>query len=264
MRNKRTTLTMIVVFGIFPVTTLAQTEIEIPADPPTIEYVDGVEIPLEGLNLQLDYDHEMTIELVPLQQTQAPTVDEIISAVQDFYDSIENYHADFEQTLSNLALGTDEVAEGHVYFRKPGMMRWDYTSPEEKYLVSDGEVLWIYQPEFNQVYRQEISTSEMLAAVRFLMGESELTDDFEISFLDECEAENAYCLALIPLTSEGQYRSIELVVDSEDFSVRETTIVDPVNNRNRFVFTNVSTTDELPESGFTFVPPEGARFPAGE
>ena len=217
---------VIIALGLIPVTARAQTQVE------------------------------LSLETV----AQAPSVEEVLAGVQVFYESVQNYHGDFEQTYSNLALGTSEVSTGHVYFRKPGMMRWDYEGPQEKYLISDGEVLWIYEPEFNQVARLELSASDMPAAVRFLMGEGELSDDFEVTFLEECEIENTYCLELVPLMNEGQYRLIEFVVSAEDFSVRETTIVDPVSNRNTFVFSNVSTTDELPESGFQFEPPEGARL----
>ncbi len=181
------------------------------------------------------------------------TVDEVIDRVQAFYDGIQTYHADFVQTYSNLALGESQVSEGHVYFLKPGRMRWDYAQPMEKYLISNGEVLWIYEPEFNQAARLDLATSDLPTAIRFLMGEGNLRADFDVS-IAECDRENAICLDLIPTVSEGQYRSLAFVVDTGNYRVRETTIVDPVGSENRFVFSNVSTSDPLPEDNFTFVP----------
>lgn len=261
MRSNLKIMVTVVALGFISATALAQAQIEMPADEPAQIFIDGIEIqPGEVVSLELGQAQPVQVELVLTPVAQAPTVDEVLAGVQVFYESVQNYHGDFQQTYSNLALGTNEVSTGHVYFRKPGMMRWDYAAPQEKYLISDGAVLWIYEPEFNQVARLELSASDMPAAVRFLMGEGELADDFEVTFLDECEDENTYCLELVPLLNEGQYRLIEFVVNAEDFSVRETTIVDPVYNRNTFVFSNVSTTDELPESGFQFEPPEDARY----
>lgn len=187
------------------------------------------------------------------------SVDAIVDRVQAFYDGIESYHSDFEQTYSNIALGENQESSGHVYFLKPGRMRWDYASPQEKYLISDGEVLWIFEPEFNQAARLELAASDLPTAIRFLMGEGNLRADFEISLV-ECDHEAAYCLELIPKVSEGQYRSLLFVVDAEEYRVRETTVVDPVGSQNRFVFSNASTTDPLPADNFSFTPQPGMRI----
>lgn len=187
-----------------------------------------------------------------------PEVDQIIDRVQAYYDAIEAYHADFQQTYTNLALGESLESSGHVYFLKPGRMRWDYATPEPRYLISNGSVLWTFEPEFNQAARVDLSSSEYPTAIRFLMGEGNLRTDFEITRVD-CEAESAFCLELVPRISEGQYRSLLFVVDATEFRVRETAIVDPVGSTNRFVFSNVVTSDPLPPANFEFEPTPDMR-----
>ena len=59
--------------------------------------------------------------------------------------------------------------------------------------------------------------------------------------------------------SEGQYRSLEFVVERSNFSVLETTVVDPIGNRNHFVFSSYSTSDDLPAENFEFVPSPDMR-----
>ena len=191
--------------------------------------------------------------------TLAPTTEEIVAGVQTFYETVENFHADFTQTYENIALGDEQVSTGHVFFRKPGRMRWDYVTPVEKYLISNGQILWMFEPEFNQVARLDLSESELPTAIGFLMGEGELATDFTIT-QTACDFEGAYCLNLIPRVSEGQYQSLDFVVDSSDFHVRQTVILDPIGNRNQFVFTNPSTSDELPEAGFEFEPTAEMRL----
>jgi outer membrane lipoprotein carrier protein len=193
------------------------------------------------------------------QAEEALDVDTLVSRVQAFYDAVQDYHADFEQTYTNVALGEELVSSGHVYFKKPGRMRWDYERPEPKHLISNGRTLWVYEPEFQQVYQENLSSSELPTAVRFLMGEGNLREDFEITAVDCRGRTGVHCLHLVPRASQGQYRSLEFVVSGEDYSVVETTIVDPVGNTNRFVFRNVSTSDLLPEEGFEFTPTPDMR-----
>ena len=42
---------------------------------------------------------------------------------------------------------------GKVAFEKPNHMRWDYDPPDKQTIVGDGETLWIYQPDMNQVIK---------------------------------------------------------------------------------------------------------------
>ena len=49
-----------------------------------------------------------------------------------------------------------QKGEGKVYFKKKGMMRWDYQVPNQK-LISNGQTLWYYQPEENQVFVSDVS-----------------------------------------------------------------------------------------------------------
>lgn len=191
---------------------------------------------------------------------EALDVDTLAARVQAFYDAVQTYHADFEQTYTNEAMGETQVSSGHVYFKKPGRMRWDYATPEPKHLISNGRTLWVYEPEFQQVYQQDLSTSDLPTAVRFLMGEGNLEEDFRISPAECGERTGVHCLHLVPRASQGQYRSLEFVVSADDYSVLETTIVDPVGNTNRFVFSNASTSDELPDEGFEFTPTPDMRI----
>ena len=194
--------------------------------------------------------------------TPTPTVEEIVSGVQAYYESVDSYHADFSQTYQNIAMADPMVSTGHVYFRKPGRMRWDYATPMERLLISNGTTLWAYEPEFNQYAEMSLSTDQLPIAIRFMMGEGSLSDDFDITVI-ACESEAVHCLELIPRAGEGQYRALEFVVDSESFRVRETTVVDPIGNRNHFVFTNPATSDDLPAENFEFQPTSDMRRVGG-
>ena len=83
--------------------------------------------------------------LIPLLLPQAPTpqspgVDPaaLARAVQERYDRVRDFSADFTHTYEGGVLKKRVVERGTVQVKKPGRMRWRYTSPEEKLFVSDG------------------------------------------------------------------------------------------------------------------------------
>src|SRR3954465_14624740 len=60
------------------------------------------------------------------------------AARQRKYDGIKDFSADFTHTYEGGVLRKQLTERGHMLVKKPGKMRWDYTSPETKQFVSDG------------------------------------------------------------------------------------------------------------------------------
>jgi chaperone LolA len=85
------------------------------------------------------------------------SVDELITNIQRTYDRITDIQARFDQEYINKSLNQVKRAEGRVYFKKSGMMRWEYHKPLRQEIVSDGSMIWHYQPDDNQVIMGEIS-----------------------------------------------------------------------------------------------------------
>src|SRR5690606_4857590 len=63
-------------------------------------------------------------------------------AIQRHYDTVRDFTADFEQAYVGGALKRRTVEKGTVAIRKPGRMRWDYTTPEAKQFISDGQRIY--------------------------------------------------------------------------------------------------------------------------
>src|SRR5262245_13953987 len=71
----------------------------------------------------------------------------VVAEVQRRYDSAADFRSKFSQTLTSAALGRKTNSSGEVAFKKPGRMRWDYEKPDKSTYVTDGGVLWLYEPE---------------------------------------------------------------------------------------------------------------------
>ena len=179
--------------------------------------------------------------------------------VQRRYDTAADFRAHFSQTLTSAALGRKTSSSGEVAFKKPGRMRWDYEKPEKSTYVTDGGVLWLYEPEDAQAFKQELKSSQLPAALAFLTGKGKLATEFDIAFAPKSPygLGGEYVLSLSPKAPQPQVKSILFVVDPRTFDVRESVITDAQGNVNDVVFADIKVNTHVPEALFHFAPPAG-------
>jgi outer membrane lipoprotein carrier protein len=190
------------------------------------------------------------------------SVDELITKVQRNYDRITDIQARFTQEYFNKSLNQVKKAEGRVYFKKSGMMRWEYRKPVRQEIVSDGSTIWHYQPDDNQVIVGEISkTIRAKLSTAFLSGEGDLRRDFRIlSPKGESQREDRrYLLELAPIESQADFQRLLLRVDPERYLIVQTDIYDVFDNVNRIRFSGMKIDRNLPDSLFTFIIPPGTQ-----
>ena len=85
--------------------------------------------------------------------TQADTLgDETLAAIEKLYTH-NGFSADFTQISKLAALEITETASGKAWFNHPGKMRWLYLSPQRHEIITNGQTLWIYRPDQDQVMR---------------------------------------------------------------------------------------------------------------
>ncbi len=186
----------------------------------------------------------------------------VVERVRKKYVGAADFRAAFNQTLTNATFKRHTSSTGEVLLKKPGRMRWNYKTPETKPSVSDGDVLWLYEPEDKQAFKQDLRGSQLPAALAFLTGKGRLSDEFDITFAKDPPVGTSrdYVLALSPKQPQAQVKSLLFVVDPDTFFVRETFIVDAQGNTNDILFSDVKINGHLPESTFHFTPPAGVRI----
>ena len=167
---------------------------------------------------------------------QAPVLDEVVDRLQGTYNAMNDYSAEFTQVHQNLAAGTSDTLTGTVYFFRPGRMRWDYVSPAPKYLITDGQTFWSIDPANAQYFEGPLADAQLPTALRFLMGEGQLRDDFEIAF-DGDPSATAAALRLVPSVPTGDYEHLIFRVDLQTYQLTDVRIVDALGNVNAFSFT---------------------------
>jgi outer membrane lipoprotein carrier protein len=194
----------------------------------------------------------------PHQLRDGATPQEVAAALQRKYDGIRDFSSDFVQRHEGGLLGRKREERGTVLVKKPGMMRWRYTSPEEKLFISDGSDIYFYVPANNQVTVSRVPTGEQAAAVQFLTGRGNLMRDFDVKFAEGGGSET-YALRLTPKQPQNDYDWLEIVVDRKSLQINRLTAGERDGSRSTFMFTGLKENVGLADKTFKFTIPRGAE-----
>src|SRR5690349_3497796 len=107
-----------------------------------------------------------------------PNADALAQSLQQRYQGIVDFTADFTQSYRGGVLRQKAVELGTVSVKKPGKMRWVYTKPEKKEFVSDGQKIYLYIPQDRQVIVSEVNGDGSSTSALFLAGKGNISRDF--------------------------------------------------------------------------------------
>ena len=223
-------------------------------------------------------------EAVELQDVVA-AVEAPFQAETEAGKRINDYRADFVQESHIISLNRLQQVAGMVVVRFEAtgspepktLFRWEYQPPAQQQIVSDGETVWVYLPENNQVIKTE--AAKLLQPgesnpTTFLTGLGNLARDFEIHWAEpQRNAAGDYRLELLPRQKNPLISRLYLVIDQAAveaflqpaegstapplFPVLSATVADMNNNRSILTFANVVVNIDPSPASFQFFVPEG-------
>ncbi len=186
---------------------------------------------------------------------------EVLNEIQNRYEKTNDFEASFIQEYIGKGMRQSNRGEGKVYFKKKGMMRWDYTVPKQRF-VSDGHTLWYYQPEEKQVLVSDVSSVlKERTPLAFLAGEGNLSRDFSFLNLNESvpQKEDDYVIELAPKEPIATLSKLVLTVDKKTYTVLQADVFDGLGNLTRTQFTDIKTNVGVSNSLFQFAIPPGTE-----
>ncbi len=195
------------------------------------------------------------------QAPARPPAMEVARSIQQSYENVRDFSADFVHMYSGGVLGQKVTERGNVLIKKPWKMRWAYTSPEKKLFVSDGVKLYSYIPQDKQVYVSSVPTGdETSTPTLFLAGKGNITRDFVVTWADLPQAPpDTYALKLVPTRKEPDYEWLILVVDRRNLRLRMLVTTDRQGGESTFTFSNLKENVKAPDKEFTFQIPRGVE-----
>ena len=187
----------------------------------------------------------------------AQSLDEVVAGLEATYSRINDLKAEFSQVSNNKSLGQDIRAEGTVYLKKGGKLRWDYKTPSPQHIVSDGVNFWVYTPDLNQVNKGEAPKALAGPAGSFLAGLGKVREEFTVRFLNpaaKVDGAGRPVLDLTPKNPTPLLTRLVLTLDPKDYIVRVAVLYDQLGNTVTMNFTRVTPNGGLPVSMRKIVP----------
>ncbi len=98
-----------------------------------------------------------------------------VRAMESRYQHVHSLKATFFERYSD-GKGAAQSESGIVYFSRPGRMRWEYESPEQKLFLVDGTNVWFYVPADRTVSRAKMKeSSDWRTPIALLVGKADLS-----------------------------------------------------------------------------------------
>lgn len=172
----------------------------------------------------------------------------------EFFTDLQTLQADFDQQVLDGNRQLLQSSQGHMWIKRPGRFRWDYETPYRQQLVADGEHLWSYDEDLEQVTVQPASEVLTSTPAVLLSGDKPLELLFSIEDTSTTAGEQQ--VTLVPKSDDSNVTRLHV-----HFSGKLLTRIDAEDsfgNTTQFSFTRLERNPELDESIFTFTPPAGA------
>ena len=173
--------------------------------------------------------------------------------LEDFLVNTLTLEASFQQVLRAQDGELLQQTAGKFYLHRPGKFRWNYQSPYEQVIVSDGERIWIHDVDLDQVTVQRQEAGLPSTPMALLQDSSKLHESFTVAALDD--KEGVYRLKLNSKSKESDFGEIVIGVDAK--GLRFMQLHDQFEQVTDIVFSDISINTELAKELFEFIPPEG-------
>ncbi len=197
----------------------------------------------------------------------------VASRLQARYDAMRSLSFTFVQQTEGQMTGRPRKGSGKAYFLKTGglkRMRWNYESPEQQVLVSDGKTFSMYFANLQQMIVSPAKKIEEDMTYSFFTGSGKLAEDFMIlgankNVIQAEDDKELRIIQLVPKTTESQVQDIHLWITADSL-IRRIEIRDQFDTRTTLTLSDlqadfVSADDEKTIAElFTFSPPEGTEI----
>lgn len=171
-----------------------------------------------------------------------------------FFNGLLTMQADFDQQVLDGNRQLLQSSQGHMWIMRPGRFRWDYETPYKQQLVADGERLWSYDEELEQVTVKPASEVLTSTPAMLLSGDQPLELLFNIEESSATAAEQR--VTLIPKSDDSNVTRLH--VHFSGGLLTRIDAEDSFGNTTQFSFTRLERNPKLDEKLFSFTPPAGA------
>jgi outer membrane lipoprotein carrier protein len=176
-----------------------------------------------------------------------------VDTLRQFVETAKTGHATFTQTVTSPDAKKTKSSSGTFDFSRPNRFRFAYAKPFEQVIVADGQKVWIYDADLNQVSSRKFSQAVGATPAALLAGGS-LDRDFTLSALPSKDGID--WVQALPKEKDGPFQSLRIGFKGRDLSTLE--IVDSFGQKSLLQFRQMATNVPMSPEKFEFKVPQGA------
>jgi outer membrane lipoprotein carrier protein len=184
----------------------------------------------------------------------AGTDDPGLQRLRNFLTGVTTLRADFRQRVIDSRQQVVEDSAGRVLMQRPGRFRWDYQQPHARAIVADGEKLWLYEADLDQVIIRQLEEGIGDTPAALLTGRQDVLERFTIS--KSWQADKIQWVALAPKAADADFAGVRLGFDGQKLVNLE--LDDRLGQQTRLDFSRVEINPRLDDQSFHFDIPPGA------
>lgn len=174
----------------------------------------------------------------------------------ELLNELTSFRADFEQVVLDRFGETLQATTGTLHWQRPHRLRWEVDAPYPQLILADGESLWVYDPDLEQVSVQPLAESLEGTPASFLAGTAEaLASQFDVRAEASAEQSDVRYL-LTPRDEASVFRDLTLAF-SPTGVLTLLDMADHLGAHTRTTFTEAAKNPSLEAALFAFKVPDG-------
>jgi len=161
---------------------------------------------------------------------------------------LADFSADFKQVTLDETGKRLQLAHGRLSISKPYRFRWHANPPMEQVLVSDGKLIWFYDPDLEQVTIRKATPDLVTLPILILAGNiSKIDEQF---LVENYQDETGDHFVFQPKIETASFRLVSLLV--HDGQIHAIDITDALNQRTTIELSNIHSENNWPADTFQF------------
>lgn len=177
-----------------------------------------------------------------------------LQQLKQFIGGSQRLAARFEQTVQAQGAKTPQRSSGQLAIQRPGKFRWHYQKPFEQLIVGDGEKLWVYDPDLNQVTSRRQSSTLGNNPAALLAGSNDIEKHFRFKLLPDRDGQE--WLEARPQGEDSGFQWVRMGFAKGELQAME--LADNFGQTTRIRFSQLDSAPRFDGGVFKFSPPKGA------
>ncbi|WP_066453959.1 outer membrane lipoprotein chaperone LolA [Castellaniella caeni] len=185
----------------------------------------------------------------------AQAVDSAQLQLESFIQKVQSATGQFQQEQAGKD-GVKRAQSGTFAFQRPGKFRWQVVKPYAQLIVSDGQRVYQYDPDLEQVTERKAGQAIGASPAALLFGSGSLDDAFKLQAQEDHDG--LQWLRAVPKSPDAGFVHVD--IGFSDGLPRQLVLLDAFGQTSRIQFAELKANPGIAASQFQFSVPKGAAL----